>query len=38
MRPQPLISVTDVPTSSRWYQRLLGCVSGHGNFDAPRVA
>ena len=23
MRPQPLISVTDVPRSSRWYQDLL---------------
>lgn len=28
MRPQPLISVTDVPLSSRWYQELLGCESG----------
>ncbi len=30
MRPQPLIAVTDVEASSRWYQRLLGCPSGHG--------
>ena len=30
MRPQPLICVTDVEASSRWYQRLLGCRSGHG--------
>ena len=30
MRPQPLICVRDVPASSRWYQRLLGCRSGHG--------
>ena len=30
MRPQPLICVTDVEASSRWYQRLLGCHSGHG--------
>lgn len=30
MRPQPLIAVTDVEASSRWYQRLLGCQSGHG--------
>jgi catechol 2,3-dioxygenase-like lactoylglutathione lyase family enzyme len=30
MRPQPLICVTDVEASSRWYQRLLGCRSSHG--------
>lgn len=30
MRPQPLIAVTDVEASSRWYQRLLGCRSNHG--------
>jgi catechol 2,3-dioxygenase-like lactoylglutathione lyase family enzyme len=30
MRPQPLITVTDVEASSRWYQRLLGCRSNHG--------
>jgi catechol 2,3-dioxygenase-like lactoylglutathione lyase family enzyme len=30
MRPQPLIAVTDVETSSRWYQRLLGCRGCHG--------
>ena len=30
MRPQPLISVTDVEASSRWYQRLLGCRGAHG--------
>jgi catechol 2,3-dioxygenase-like lactoylglutathione lyase family enzyme len=30
MRPQPLIAVTDVEASSRWYQRLLGCASNHG--------
>ncbi len=30
MRPQPLICVGDVEASSRWYQRLLGCHSGHG--------
>lgn len=28
--PQPLISVRDVPASSRWYQAVLGCQSGHG--------
>lgn len=30
MRPQPLISATDVEASSRWYQRLLGLRSNHG--------
>ena len=30
MRSQPLIAVTDVEASSRWYQRLLGCRSDHG--------
>src|SRR6478735_3867884 len=30
MRPQPLIAVTDVEASSRWYQQLLGCSSDHG--------
>ena len=30
MLPQPLIAVRDVEKSSRWYQKLLGCQSGHG--------
>jgi catechol 2,3-dioxygenase-like lactoylglutathione lyase family enzyme len=30
VRPQPLICVTDVEASSRWYQRLLGCQGAHG--------
>ena len=30
MRCQPLICVTDVEASSRWYQRLLRCRSAHG--------
>jgi catechol 2,3-dioxygenase-like lactoylglutathione lyase family enzyme len=30
MRPQTMIVVGDVEASSRWYQRLLGCKSGHG--------
>lgn len=30
MRPQPLICVSDVEASSRWYQRLLGLRSNHG--------
>lgn len=37
MRPQPLISVTDVPRSSRWYQELLGCDSGHGGDEYERL-
>jgi catechol 2,3-dioxygenase-like lactoylglutathione lyase family enzyme len=37
MRPQPLISVTDVPRSSRWYQELLGCSSGHGGDEYERL-
>jgi HK97 family phage major capsid protein len=30
VKPQPLIAVRDVEETSRWYQRLLGCTSGHG--------
>ncbi|MEO5769156.1 MAG: VOC family protein [Polyangia bacterium] len=30
MRAQPLIVVRDVAVSSRFYKRLLGCGSGHG--------
>ena len=30
IRPQPMIAVTDVEASSRWYQRVLGAESGHG--------
>ena len=30
MQPQPLITVRDVEASSRWYQELLDCQSGHG--------
>src|SRR5215204_4764189 len=37
MRPQPLISVTDVPQSSRWYQELLRCESGHGGDEYERL-
>ena len=36
-RPQPLIAVTDVEASSRWYQRLLGCQSAHGGPDYERL-
>jgi catechol 2,3-dioxygenase-like lactoylglutathione lyase family enzyme len=31
MRAQPLIVCRDVEASSRFYQRLLGCKSGHGD-------
>jgi len=37
MRPQPLIAVTDVEASSRWYQRLLGCHSAHGGTEYERL-
>ncbi|MDJ0788416.1 MAG: VOC family protein [Myxococcota bacterium] len=37
MRPQPLIAVHDVEASSRWYQRLLGCESGHGGKEYERL-
>ena len=37
MHPQPLIAVTDVAASSRWYQRLLGCRSRHGGAEYDRL-
>jgi catechol 2,3-dioxygenase-like lactoylglutathione lyase family enzyme len=37
MRPQPLICVSDVEASSRWYQRLLGCQSAHGGPHYERL-
>ena len=37
MRPQPLICVSDVELSSRWYQRLLGCQSAHGGPEYERL-
>jgi catechol 2,3-dioxygenase-like lactoylglutathione lyase family enzyme len=37
MHPQPLIAVTDVEASSRWYQRLLGCTSAHGGPEYERL-
>ena len=33
MKPQPLIAVSDVEASSRWYQELLGAKRGHGGAD-----
>ena len=35
--PQPLICVSDVEASSRWYQRLLGCTSAHGGSEYERL-
>jgi hypothetical protein len=37
MRPQPLIAVTDVESSSRWYQRLLDYRSDHGGHEYERL-
>ena len=37
MHPQPLICVSDVEASSRWYQRLLGCQSAHGGAEYERL-
>jgi catechol 2,3-dioxygenase-like lactoylglutathione lyase family enzyme len=37
VHPQPLIAVSDVEASSRWYQRLLGCQSAHGGSEYERL-
>jgi predicted enzyme related to lactoylglutathione lyase len=37
MHAQPLICVSDVEASSRWYQRLLGCQSAHGGAEYERL-
>ena len=37
MRPQPLISVTDVARSSFFYQQLLACESAHGGEEYERL-
>jgi catechol 2,3-dioxygenase-like lactoylglutathione lyase family enzyme len=37
IRPQPMISVTDVPKSSRWYQQVLGATSGHGGDEYEQL-
>ncbi len=37
MRPQPLLCVSDVEASSRWYQHLLGCRSAHGGREYERL-
>ena len=36
-RAQPLIAVADVEASSRWYQQLLACDSGHGGAEYERL-
>jgi hypothetical protein len=36
MQLAPLSCVRDVESSSRWYQRLLGCESGHGGSEYER--
>ncbi len=33
MRVEPMLAVRDVEASSRWYQELLGCQSGHGGSE-----
>lgn len=37
MQPQPLIAVSDVPASSKWYQSVLGCESGHGGVEYDQL-
>lgn len=37
MRPRPLLAVVDVERASRWYQQVLGGVSGHGGAEYDRV-
>lgn len=37
MNPQPLIAVSDVESSTRWYQTVLGLKSGHGGTDYERL-
>ncbi len=37
LRPQPMIAVTDVEASSRWYQLILGAASGHGGQEYEQL-
>jgi catechol 2,3-dioxygenase-like lactoylglutathione lyase family enzyme len=37
MKPQPLIAVSDVEASGRWYQDVLGFKSGHGGPEYERL-
>jgi len=38
VQAQPLIAVRDVPLSSRWYQSVLGCESGHGGVEYDQIS
>jgi predicted enzyme related to lactoylglutathione lyase len=37
VRPQPLITVADVPAASRFYQAVLGATSDHGGDEYERL-
>ena len=37
VRPQPLVAVRDVAASGRFYERLLGCESTHGDDSYRRL-
>lgn len=37
MRPQPLLAVSDVEATSRWFQELLGARSDHGGPEYERL-
>lgn len=37
IQSQPMIAVRDVAASSRWYQALLGCKSGHGGDEYEQI-
>lgn len=37
IRAQPLIAVSDVEASSRWYRSVLGCQSAHGGSTYERL-
>jgi catechol 2,3-dioxygenase-like lactoylglutathione lyase family enzyme len=37
MQAQPFVAVADVEASSGWYQKLLGCKSGHGGAEYERL-
>jgi catechol 2,3-dioxygenase-like lactoylglutathione lyase family enzyme len=37
VKPQPLITVADVPAASRWYHRVLGLRSSHGGDEYDQL-
>lgn len=37
VRAQPMLVVSDVPASSRWYQQVLGAESGHGGAEYEQI-